>query len=154
MRAVGLDLGQRRIGVALSDSEGRLALPYDTLVRRGDRSADHRRVAEIVAETGAEVVVVGMPTSLDGTPGPAARRTSAEVRALRTALAVPVETYDERYTTVSADRLLREAVRSGRRRREVVDTTAAAVILQGWMDHRRQSGQDDPRQDEAGNDDD
>lgn len=153
MRAVGLDLGQRRIGVALSDSDGRLALPYDTIVRGDDRSEDHRRIGEIVAETGAEVVVVGMPTSLDGTSGPAARRTRAEVRALRSTLSVPVETYDERFTTVAADRLLRESVRSGRRRREVVDTTAATVILQGWMD-RRQAGQDDPRQDEPGNDDD
>jgi putative Holliday junction resolvase len=153
MRAVGLDLGQRRIGVALSDSDGRMALPFDTLVRRGDTSEDHDRIAEIVAEAGAEVVVVGMPTSLDGTAGPAARRTRAEVRVLRSRLPVPVETYDERFTTVSAERLLQESLRSGRRRREVVDTTAAAVILQGWLD-RRQSGPHDAEHDEARNDDD
>jgi putative Holliday junction resolvase len=65
-----------------------------------------------------------------------------------------VETYDERFTTVSADRLLQESLRSGRRRREVVDTTAAAVILQGWLDRRRQSGPHDAEHDEARNDDD
>jgi putative Holliday junction resolvase len=154
MRAVGLDLGQRRIGVALSDSDGRMALPFDTLIRGGDASEDHDRIAEIVAEAGAEVVVVGMPTSLDGTAGPAARRTRSEVRVLRNRLPVPVETYDERFTTVSADRLLQESLRSGRRRREVVDTTAAAVILQGWLDRRRQSGPHDAEHDEARNDDD
>jgi putative Holliday junction resolvase len=154
MRAVGLDLGQRRIGVALSDSEGRLALPFDTLTRQSHASDDHRRIAEIVAEAGAEVVVVGMPISLDGSSGPAARRTRAEVRALRNRLPVPVETYDERFTTVSADRLLRESLRSGRRRREVVDTTAAAVILQGWLDRRRRANPHDAGQDEARNDDD
>lgn len=66
MRALGLDLGSQRIGVALSDSDATLALPYDVVVRTGDRDRDHRRIADIVAETGAEVVVVGLPLSLDG----------------------------------------------------------------------------------------
>jgi putative Holliday junction resolvase len=159
MRAVGLDLGQRRIGVALSDSEGRMALPYGTLERARDRGQDHRRIAELVAETEADLVVVGMPISLDGSCGPAARRARREVQALRGVLPVPVETYDERFTTVSAESLLRESVPSGRRRREVIDTTAASVILQGWLDSRdaREQGgipeQADARE-RAGDDDD
>jgi len=136
VRAVGLDLGERRIGVALSDSDGRLAVPYDTVERSGDRPRDHLRIAELVAEAEAEVVVVGMPWSMDGTAGPAVRRTAAEVTELGRALAVPVETYDERLTTVEADRTLRAAGLDGRRRREVVDKVAATVMLQGWLDGR------------------
>lgn len=143
MRAVGLDLGQKRIGVALSDSEGTMALPHGTVLRSGDRRADHRRIADLVEETGAEVVVVGMPRSLDGSVGPAARRTEAEVRLLGDGLTVPVETYDERFTTVSAQRMLREADVRGRRQRVVVDATAATVMLQGWLDRRRQGPEAD-----------
>lgn len=137
MRALGLDLGSKRIGVAVSDSEGTLALPFDTVHRCGDQGREHRRIAELVAEAEAGVVVVGMPLSLDGSEGPAARRTRREVKALERALPVPIETYDERLTTVSAERSLIDAELGGRRRREVVDKVAAAVMLQSWLDHRR-----------------
>lgn len=136
MRAVGLDLGSKRIGVALSDSFGTMALPYEVLVRTGDRERDHRRIARIVDETEAEVVVVGMPYSLDGGMGPTAKRYRAEARVLAAALRVPVETYDERLTTVTAERALKETDLSGRDRRKVVDQVAAAVMLQSWLDHR------------------
>lgn len=136
MRALGLDLGSKRIGVALSDSEGRLALPYEVLHRSGDRDRDHRRIVEMVAETEAEVVVVGLPLSLDGGIGPMARRYMAEARRLRAALEVPVETYDERLTTVTAERALRETDLPGRARREVVDQVAASVMLQSWLENR------------------
>ncbi len=136
MRALGLDLGSKRIGVALSDSDGTLALPYEVVHRTGDRERDHRRIAELVAETEAEVVVVGLPYSLDGSSGPMAKRYRAEARRLRATLAVPVETYDERLTTVTAERALRETDLSGRARRKVVDQVAAAVMLQSWLDHR------------------
>ena len=136
MRALGLDLGSKRIGVALSDSDGTLALPYEVLQRTGDRERDHRRIAELVAETEAEVVVIGLPYSLDGSSGPMAKRYRAEARRLRATLAVPVETYDERLTTVTAERALRETDLSGRARRKVVDQVAAAVMLQSWLDHR------------------
>ncbi|UDY36179.1 Holliday junction resolvase RuvX [Dermatobacter hominis] len=136
MRALGLDLGSKRIGVALSDSDGTLALPYEVVQRTGDRERDHRRIAELVAETEAEVVVVGVPYSLDGSTGPMATRYRAEARRLRATLGVPVETYDERLTTVTAERALRETDLSGRARRKVVDQVAAAVMLQSWLDHR------------------
>lgn len=136
-RALGLDLGERRIGVALSDSAGTLATPYEVLTRSGDRARDHARLAAMVDETGAEVVVVGLPLSLDGSHGPAATRVEAEVEELRGRLGVPVDTWDERLSTVEAERRLRSAGVRGRRRRHVVDQVAATVILQSWLDATR-----------------
>jgi len=133
-RAVALDIGTRRIGVALSDSGGTVATPYEVVTRSGDRSADHRRIAALVEEAGAEVVVVGLPLSLDGSVGPAAQAILAEVDELRAALPVSVVTWDERLSTVEAERSLRAMrVRKGRRR-QVVDRVAATVILQSWLD--------------------
>lgn len=133
-RAVGLDLGTRRIGVALSDSAGTVATPYEMVPRAGDRVRDHARIAALVDEAGADVVVVGLPLSLDGSIGPAARAILDEVGELRAALDVEVVTWDERLSTVEAERSLRHmGVRKGRRRR-VVDQVAATVILQSWLD--------------------
>jgi putative holliday junction resolvase len=144
-RALGLDLGDRRIGVALSDPDGVLATPYETVQRVGDRPREHRRLAELVAETGAEVVVVGLPLSLSGDAGPAAHKVRREVDALRATLDVPVETYDERLTTVTADRSLQAMRVKGARRRQVVDQVAAAVLLQAWLDGRPASpAREDP----------
>lgn len=142
MRALGIDLGTKRIGVALSDSDGSVAVPYEVVLRTSDRARDHRRLAELVAEAEAEVVVVGMPYSMDGSAGPAARRAAAEVRLLERALPVPVETYDERLSTVTAHRSLQEMNVDATTRRRVVDKVAAAVILQSWLDHRAASDQD------------
>lgn len=137
MRAIGLDLGSVRIGVAVCDAEGSLALPSTTLTRAASWAEDHRRIAELVAESGAEVVVVGLPLSMDGRCGPAARRTRKELSAMKKALAVPVETHDERLSTVAASRSLQAAGLDSARSREHVDEVAAAVILQAWLDHRR-----------------
>ena len=137
MRAVGLDLGTRRIGVAVSDRDGILASPHTVITRSGDAAADRAAIARLVDDLGAERVVVGLPLSLDGTMGPAARAAAAEVSALGEVLAVPVETYDERLTTVTADRSLRELRMKADARRRVVDKVAAAVMLQAWLDARR-----------------
>jgi len=134
VRALALDLGSKRIGIALSS--GTLATPYEVLPRSGDRTLDHRRVADHVAEVEAEVVVVGLPLSLDGSAGPAAERVLAEVEQLRAALPVPVETWDERLSTVTAERSLMEQQMRAQARRRVVDKVAAAVILQSWLDAR------------------
>jgi putative Holliday junction resolvase len=136
-RAVGLDLGARRIGVALCDSAGTLATPYEVVQRSGDRRRDHRRIAELVAEAEAEVVVVGLPLSLDGSVGPAAAGVQAEVAELREHLGVPVEVWDERLSTVEAARRLQSAGVPGRKRRHVIDQVAATVILQSWLDATR-----------------
>ena len=136
-RVVGLDLGSKRIGVAVSS--GTIATPHSVLERRKNRAADHAAVAAIVAEEEAELVVVGLPLSLDGSMGPAARAAADEAEALADVLAVPVETYDERLTTVTADRSLSTLGLSGQARRRVVDKVAAAVILQAWLDRANPS---------------
>ena len=134
VRALGLDLGSRRIGVSVSDSAGAVATPVETLERSGRPADDHRGIAELVAEWEAEIVVVGLPLSLDGTAGPSARSVLDEVARLTEALAVPVVTHDERLTTVSAERSLAAQNLTGPARRRVVDRVAAAVILQAWLD--------------------
>ena len=136
-RAVALDLGTRRIGVAASDPGGVLASPRTTLERSGDPALDHRRIAELVAEEEATTVVVGLPLSLDGSIGPAARAVLDEVVDLAAVLRVPVVTHDERFTTVTAHEQLRAAGMGGRRRRSVVDQQAATVLLQDWLDAQR-----------------
>jgi putative Holliday junction resolvase len=137
VRAVGVDLGTRRIGVAVSDPTGTLASPYEVIERSGERSRDHQRLGDVAAEVEAERIVVGLPRSLDGSIGPAAKAVLDEVDELRATTSVPVETYDERLTTVTADRALREQGLDARQRRKVVDKAAAAVLLQAWLDGRR-----------------
>lgn len=137
MRALGVDLGSKRIGIAVSDSAGTMAVPLETVHRSRTWSVDHREIAALAEESEVEVVVVGLPLSLDGSAGPAVRRTRKEVAALRCTLSVPVETYDERLSTVQAERSLRDAAVGPKQRRAVIDAAAAAVILQGWLDHRR-----------------
>jgi putative pre-16S rRNA nuclease len=133
-RALGLDLGSRRIGVALSDSAGTVATPYDVLTRSADQIRDHGRIAELVDEVDAEVVVVGLPLSLDGSIGPAARSILDETDELRARLPVGVVTWDERLSTVEAQRRLRAVGVKGPKGRQVVDQVAATVILQSWLD--------------------
>ena len=134
MRVVGLDLGTRRIGVAVSDASGTLASPYEVIHRSGDVGRDHREVARIVDELEAERVVGGMPLSLSGKVGPAAAAAAEEVETLAQALTVPVEPYDERLTTVTAAQQLRAAGLDARRQRDKIDKVAAAVMLQAWLD--------------------
>jgi len=134
VRALGLDLGTKRIGVAVSDSDGRLATPADVVHRTGDRVGEHRAIAALVDEWEAGIVVVGVPYSLDGSVGPMARTMLAEAEQLRATLPVPVETYDERLPTVTAERSLREQGLTGPAGRQVVDQVAAAVMLQAWLD--------------------
>ncbi len=138
MRVMALDLGDRRIGVAVCDPRGTVASPSSVVERAssraGGRRADHRAIAGLVAELEAMQVVVGLPLSLDGTVGPAARRVLDEIEQLRACLDVPVEPYDERLTTVEAERSLRQMAVKGQERRKVIDQIAAAVILQAWLD--------------------
>ena len=134
MRALGLDLGEKRIGVALSDSAGTMATPYEVVQRSGSRERDHARIAALAEEAGAELLVVGMPLSLDGSKGPAALGVEAEIAELREHVPLPVETWDERLSTVEATRRLRAAGVRGPKRRQLVDQVAATVILQSWLD--------------------
>jgi putative Holliday junction resolvase len=136
-RVAALDLGTRRIGVAFSDSGRTLASPWGTIERSGDRAADHRAVVGALREVEASVVVVGLPLSLSGQAGPAARAALEEADALRALLeplGVTVETVDERFTTVEAERALAASGRRGKAARQVVDSAAAMVLLQAWLD--------------------
>lgn len=143
---LALDLGSRRIGVAVSDDGGTVATPITTVARHADRPKLHRELAELVAEWEAELVLLGLPIALDGSIGPAARAVLEERDELAAVLGVPVEVHDERMTTRIADRALRErGDLDGRARRKVVDMVAASVILQDWLDHgpHRQAHQED-----------
>lgn len=133
---LGLDLGSRRIGVAVTDSAQTLAIAVRTITRGAERGGDHRAVGELVHEYEAVGVVVGLPLSLDGGQGVAATEVLSEVAELRRELRVVVETVDERLTTRQAAGTLRAAGRSARRQRAVIDETAAAVLLQSWVDRR------------------
>ena len=136
-RALGLDLGDRRIGVAVCDADRTVATPYETVQRVGDRPVEHSRIAELVTETVAVVVVVGLPLSLDGSMGPAARKVNSEIKALRKRLhplGVAVVSHDERNSTTSAAHSLMASGVDSRKGRSVVDQVAAAVILQSWID--------------------
>ena len=138
-KAVAVDLGSRRIGVAVSDAAGSLAFPRPCIARHDDRAADHRAIAAVVDEVGAGVVVVGLPLSLDGSRGPAARAVEEEAAALTKSLegrGVRVETFDERFTTVAAQSALASAGTRGRHRRMRVDSAAATVLLQSWLEAR------------------
>ena len=141
-RAVGVDLGAKRIGIAVSDSGGLMATPRGTLNRTGDAERDRRALVELVVEEEAVVVVIGHPLSLDGSRGPAARAAEVEAAGLASLLQgrdVAVELFDERLTTVSAHQALRAGGIKGRNQRAVVDQTAAAVMLMAWLDGRRAS---------------
>jgi putative holliday junction resolvase len=137
-RVLGVDLGSRRVGLALSDPSGVVASPYSVMERSGDRAADHRAIVAVAREADADRIVVGLPLSLRGDTGPAARAVLEEVEALRgQAEGMTVVTHDERLTTTSAERGLREAGVGGRERRAVIDKVAAAVLLQSYLDSPR-----------------
>ncbi len=139
VRVLGIDLGSRRIGVAVSDATGVLASPLTVLERSGDLAADHRALAKLVREEEAERVVVGLPLSLSGAVGPAARAALEEAAAMADVVGVPVETFDERLTTVSANRSMMEQQLKARARRRIIDKVAAAVMLQAWLESRSAS---------------
>jgi putative Holliday junction resolvase len=132
-RSLCLDVGERRIGVAVSDAEGWLASPLLVVERRA-APRDFARIAALVQEQAAERVVVGLPRSLDGSVGPQARRIQRWAGRLQPHLAVPIVYWDERYSTVEAAQLL---AATPARRRPGVDAAAAAVILQDFLDSNR-----------------
>ncbi|MFN8590894.1 MAG: Holliday junction resolvase RuvX [Thermomicrobiales bacterium] len=133
---MALDVGERRIGVAIADELGTIASPLTTVQRGRDDLETLRRLA---CERGATTIVIGLPTSLSGREGPQAatvREFAAELEA-RVQPEIAVEFWDERLTTAVAERSLGQRGIKGKQRRELVDATAAAVILQGYLDSRR-----------------
>lgn len=139
-RILGLDVGERRIGVAISAPEGRLAVPLRVLERRSD-AADAQAIADLARAEEAEALVVGYPISLDGSIGPQARRVQNFARRLAEASGLPLELWDERLTSVQAERAQtgarRRAPKGARRRRTPTDDLAAALILQSYLDRHR-----------------
>ena len=134
MAVLGIDLGSRRIGLAISDPEGRVALPAGTLESRG-RAADLAAIGTLARERGVRRVVVGLPLHMNGRAGPEAQAARAFADALARELGLPVETLDERWTTREAERTLRETGGSGRRkRRGVADTLAATLLLRTFLE--------------------
>jgi putative Holliday junction resolvase len=134
-RIIGIDLGAKRIGVAVTDALGVAAHPHATIARHGGQR-DLDAIAAVVRETGAERVVLGLPLSPEGEVGRAAKSAQTFAARLRAALSVPVELVDESFSTVEAQEVLLAADVSRARRREVVDKLAAAVILRRWLDAR------------------
>ena len=135
MRVLGIDVGEQRIGVAVSDPSGTISTPHSMVRRTRDAAA---QIAALAAALEAEAIVIGLPLKMrgggEGTQAAAVREFGELLAAVTT---LPIEFYDERLTTVMAERaLLAQGVR-GEKRKAQIDATAAAIILQGWLDRRR-----------------
>ena len=130
---MGLDVGQKTIGIALSDELGLTAQPYQTLRRKGE-AGDLRAIRKIVDEQGVSAVIVGLPKNMDGTIGGQARRVMAFAEKIEAAFDLPVVRQDERLSTVAAERILIQGDVSRAKRRKQVDKLAAAIILQSYLD--------------------
>ncbi len=131
-RALGIDLGDARVGVAVTDDLGMLAHPLETIhVRSTDVL---KRVLELAAAKRTEVIIVGMPRNMDGSFGPAAEKSREFIAALQARTECRVLPWDERLTTVSAQRSLQEAGKKARDQKAMIDQVAAQILLQSWMD--------------------
>jgi putative Holliday junction resolvase len=150
-RVLGVDLGSRRIGLALSDPTRTVASPLEVVTRGKRHADDHRAILAVAREHDARTIVVGLPLSLSGEIGPAARAALDEVDELRTLAGddVAVEVFDERLTTVTAERSLQEARMRREARRRVVDKVAAAVMLQTFLEARASAQNAEPTGPEA-----
>jgi putative Holliday junction resolvase len=133
---IGLDVGDRRIGVSVSQL-GTMAMPLEVITHDGN---EMHRIAVLAGEYEADAIVAGLPYSLDGTLKPQAEKVLAFLEELRTHVAVPVETIDERMTTVQANRMLIRADRKSKDRKMVVDKVAATLILQAFLDRMNAGG--------------
>jgi putative Holliday junction resolvase len=137
MRIMGLDIGDKRIGVALSDPLGLVAQAFEVIERKGERVFG--RLKEIVAHFGVQEIVVGLPLREDGSVGPQAEKVLNFAKELETHLGLPIKFWDERYSTQEAEKILLEADQSRLKRKKVKDKLAAAIILQGYLEMRRKN---------------
>ena len=136
MRVLGLDVGDRRIGVAMSDPLG-LTAQRLTVVERRSLAADVQAIGALIAQHGVGLLVVGLPLTLRGASGPQAKKVEAFILALQRRHPVPVEWIDERLSTVEGQRMLRDTGTSRRRRGEMIDQVAAQLILQQFLERQR-----------------
>ena len=132
MKSLGIDLGEARIGVAISDDLGMMAHPVETIVVKEREPV--ARIAEIVARDKIGMIVLGLPRNMDGTYGPASEKARAFAEKLRAAISCEVKLWDERLTSVAAQKSLHAAGRNVKQSRAVIDQVAAQMILQGWLD--------------------
>ena len=139
MRVLGLDIGSKRVGIAISDELGFTAQGLDTLMWK-NADALLERIASLVDQYGVSVIVVGMPYNMNGSEGPQALKIRGLMQLIGDRIAIPVKEWDERLSTVAADRALLEADLSRSKRKKLVDKIAAVLILQGYLD--RQSFKD------------
>ena len=144
MRVLGLDHGERRIGVAVSDATGTIATPHSVIDRRGIDVSEVLR--SVIDEYDIEVIVVGLPLHLSGDEGASAQSARAFAESVAEATGLPVALQDERYTTVTAEGALIEGGVRRRERRKIRDKVAAAVMLQGYLDSKRSEDDDGDRQ--------
>ncbi len=141
-RLMGLDLGTKTIGIALSDPGRRIATPMETWRRRRKFSQDAAHLLELAEKEGVAAIVIGLPVNMDGSIGPRAQSARAFARNLERLTDIPILLWDERLSTAGVERALLEADMSRARRAEVVDKMAAAWILQGVLDRLAQGAAD------------
>lgn len=147
MRALGIDYGERRIGVALSDPTGTIASPLPTLRKRRGKRPPYGRLEEIAEEHGVEAVVMGLPLTSDGTEDEWTETVRAVGEKIGERLGVPVHYMDERMTSARAERTVRRRLglpKEEREKKERVDAAAAVLILQSWLDRPDQETQNGP----------
>ncbi len=138
MRTMGLDIGTHTIGIAISDELGITAQGLKTL-RRKSMEEDFKEIATIIDQFEIENIVVGLPKNMNGTLGTQAEIVLKWIKILTDKISVPVETWDERLSTVGASKVLLEADLSRRKRKKVIDKLAAVLILQGYLDNSRRT---------------
>ena len=136
MRVMGLDVGDKTIGVAMSDELGITAMPLTVISRTGSLKREIGEIRRLAEENGVGCIVVGMPFMLDGTVGIQAQKVEAFVEELRRRLKVPIVTWDERLTTSEVERILIASDQSRMKRKKVIDKLAAAVMLGSYMESR------------------
>ena len=141
MRILALDLGKRRIGLAISDELGITAQGLET-IRRQNKRLDFEQLDHVMLQYQVTEIVVGLPLRMSGAEGIQAEKMQSFAEQLRQRFKVPVHLWDERLTSAQANRLLRDSEMSIKRRGEVVDRLAAVLILQSWMDHREMQHRD------------
>ncbi|KHF41971.1 Holliday junction resolvase RuvX [Halalkalibacter okhensis] len=137
MRVLGLDVGTKTIGVALSDELGWTAQGLTTLRREeGEEDKDFQAIANLVEEHGVDTIVIGLPKNMNGSIGPSGERSQLFADTLSNHVSCTIKMWDERLTTVAAEKMLISADVSRKKRKQVIDKMAAVMILQGYLDHK------------------
>jgi len=135
-RVIGLDMGSKRIGIAVCDDTRFLATPYGVIKRIGDQVKEHAEILNLVSETMATLIVIGLPLTMQGEESIAVKNVKSEIKNLQKKTKIPVIFHDERLTTVSANSLLDSAGVARSNRKDKIDSVAASVILQSWLDSK------------------